>query len=231
MAPILARTKLGCDEPETIRPSLIQRAVGHTDLSKNACGGTVRPWIRARPDEPRIPSALALGVSILTRYQAIAPSSGLIWHGRDCQATTVRIAADLRKAKQALLDLKKMRDADAPPRLILNDHCQICEFCQRCHVQAVQEDNLSLLRGLSEKEIRGYSRKGILTVTQLAHTFRPRRQGKRARQGPARRYHALQAMALRDRRIYVFGTPDFPTPDQVSREVVHVPQIRRSALE
>ena len=38
--------------------------------------------------------------------------------------------------------------------------------------------NLSLLRGMSEKEIKKYNQKGILTVTQLAHTFRPRRKGK-----------------------------------------------------
>ena len=44
----------------------------------------------------------------------------------------------------------------------------------------MQEDNLSLLRGMGEKEVKGYARKGILTLTQLAHTFRPRRKGKRA---------------------------------------------------
>src|SRR5262249_13015595 len=73
--------------------------------------------------------------------------------------------------------------------------------------QAVKEDNLSLLRGIGEKEIRAYARKGVLTLTQLAHTFRPRRQGKRAVQKNRKRYHALQSLAIRDRRIYRFGTP------------------------
>ena len=86
------------------------------------------------------------------------------------------------------------------PRLLLNDHCPVCEFRQRCHDQAVREDNLSLLRGLGEKEVNGYARKGILTLTQLAHTFRPRRKGKRAKGRTNPRYHALQALAIRDKR-------------------------------
>ena len=100
--------------------------------------------------------------------------------------------------------------AESPPRLILNDHCQVCEFRQRCHDQAVKEDNISLLRGMGEKEIKGYARKGIFTVTQFAHTFRPRRRGRRAPPKENHRYHALQALAVRDKRVYVFGTPQLP---------------------
>jgi predicted RecB family nuclease len=153
---------------------------------------------------------LELLALFLPQYQTVAPSLGIIWHGKECKTTTVRLNPDPRKARQIVVDLKKMCGAEASPKLILNDHCQICEFRQRCHNQAVQEDNLSLLRGISEKEIKGYNRKGILTVTQLAHTFRPRRKGKRAKQETKRRYHALQALALRDKRIYVLGTPNLP---------------------
>ena len=59
-----------------------------------------------------------------------------------------------------------MCSAESPPKLMLNDHCQVCEFRQRCHAQAVKEDNLSLLRGLGEKEIITLGKKGIFTVTQ-----------------------------------------------------------------
>src|SRR6266498_6052434 len=104
---------------------------------------------------------------LLSRYQGMAPGWGIIWHGRDCKATRIKLNPDPRKVEQVLLDLKKMCSAEAPPNLLLNEHCQVCEFRQRCHDQAVQEDNHSLLRGISAKEIKGYSRKGILTVTQL----------------------------------------------------------------
>src|SRR5438034_11659659 len=109
-----------------------------------------------------------------------------------------------------LEDLRQMHNADALPRLILNDHCAVCEFRQRCHQQAVESDNISLLRGMKEKEVKASARKGILTVTQLAHTFRPRRKGKRAPPRPNRHSHALQALAVRDKKVYVLGTPTLP---------------------
>ena len=138
------------------------------------------------------------------------PASGIVWHGKECRTTRVRLSPDLRKTERLLREVKEMASAESPPRLILNDHCQVCEFRQRCHDQAVQEDNISLLRGMGEKEVKSFARKGILTVTQLAHTFRPRRRGKRAPPKSNRRYHALQALALRDKRVYVFGTPQIP---------------------
>jgi predicted RecB family nuclease len=69
---------------------------------------------------------------------------------------------------------------------------------------------LSLLRGLKEKELKRYRRKGLFTLTQLAHTFRPRRIGKRSNRPSSHRYHALQALALRDKRVYVLGAPEVP---------------------
>jgi len=60
---------------------------------------------------------------------------------------------------------------------------------------------------MGEEEVKKYARKGILTVTQLSHTFRPRRRGKSVARRSSHRYHALQALAIRDKKIYVFGTP------------------------
>ena len=70
---------------------------------------------------------------------------------------------------------------------------------------------MSLLRGLGEKEIKNYGRKGLFTLTQLAHTFRPRRKGKRSERGSKHRYHALQALAIRDKTIYLLGAPSVPS--------------------
>jgi predicted RecB family nuclease len=147
---------------------------------------------------------------LLSRMQGRTPGHGIVWRGEECRATKVRLSPDLRKAERLLRDVQQAREAE-PPRLILNDHCQVCEFRQRCHQQAVQEDNISLLRGMKETEIKGYSRKGILTLTQLAHTFRPRRRGKRVPRRTNHRYHALQALAVRDKRVYLFGTPELPS--------------------
>jgi predicted RecB family nuclease len=145
---------------------------------------------------------------LLSRLQGRAPASGIIWHGQECRATRVRLNPDPRKAERLLEEIRQMKATEAPPRLILNDHCHVCEFRQRCHQQAVLEDNISLLRGMKEKEVKAYARKGILTVTQLAHTFRPRRKGKRAPPRADRHSHALQALAIRDKKVYVFGMPN-----------------------
>ena len=146
---------------------------------------------------------------LLSRLQGRAPGTGIIWHGKECRASRVRLGMNPRKAERLLDEFRRMRTAETPPRLVLNNHCPVCEFRQRCHQQATQEDSISLLRGMKEKEVRAYARKGIFTVTQLAHTFRPRRKGKRALQ-KVRHSHPLQALAIRDRMTYVLGSPELP---------------------
>jgi predicted RecB family nuclease len=164
---------------------------------------------------------------LLSRLQGRAPGSGIIWHGKECRATQVRLNPDPRKADRLLAELRQMQRAESPPRLNLNNHCNVCEFHQRCHRQAMQEDNISLLRGMKEKEVKAYARKGILTVTQLAHTFRPRRKGKRAPPRAGRHSHALQALAVRDKKVYVFGIPQLPTsPVHVYLDVEGNPEER-----
>jgi predicted RecB family nuclease len=143
---------------------------------------------------------------LLSRIQGRMPGYGVVWHGEECRTTKVPLSPDTRMAERLLRDLKQVEDA-VPPRLVLNDHCQVCEFRGRCRQQAIREDNLSLLRGLGEKELSSYFRKGIFTLTQLAHTFRPRRKGKRVLRQTTHRYHALHALAIRDSRVYLFGTP------------------------
>lgn len=114
-------------------------------------------------------------------------------------------------AENLLKEAERVQRAEVPPKLLLNDHCRICTFRDRCRNQAIGEDNLSLLRGIGEKTIKRYARKGILTLTQLAHTFRPRRRGKRAKVPLNRRDHALHALAIRDKTIYVLGAPELQT--------------------
>ena len=66
-----------------------------------------------------------------------------------------------REAERLFRHVCETRES-GPPQLILNDHCQICEFRERCRAQAVQEDNLSLLRGLGEKEVKATTGRGFL---------------------------------------------------------------------
>jgi len=143
----------------------------------------------------------------LTKLQGKSPTIGVVWHGKECRNKRVRLTHDYREIARQMESVQRMVNESLSPKLILNNHCQICEFSQFCHDQALNEDTLSLLRGLKEKEVTRYARKGILTVTQLAHTFRPRRSGKRVPPRNNHHYYALQALAIRDKRVYIFGAP------------------------
>lgn len=148
---------------------------------------------------------------ILSGFQGRAPAFGVIWHGPECNPTRVKLNPDHRKAEQVLRGLRDLMTAGLPPRLVLNDHCPVCEFRQRCHAQAVQEDNITLLRGIGEKEVNRYGRKGISTVTQLSCLFRLRKRGKRVKTQQRPRSFALQALAVREKKVYILGTPAIPT--------------------
>jgi predicted RecB family nuclease len=85
--------------------------------------------------------------------------------------------ATLNEKISSLISEARMRiescGALSPPDPVLNRHCDQCEFKERCHKQATEKDDLSLLSGISDKERKKLHDKGIFTVTQLSHTFRP----------------------------------------------------------
>src|SRR5207237_8251223 len=116
---------------------------------------------------------LLLGVQalVLDKLQGRRPVTGLIIRGRD--GIQSRVKLPLARAEAILEEIRRVESA--PPRMVLNEHCQVCEFQARCHAQARKDDDLSLLRGISEKEIKNYHRRGIFTLTQLSCDFRPRR--------------------------------------------------------
>jgi predicted RecB family nuclease len=154
---------------------------------------------------------LAVMGRVLGAVQGKQPAAGLVVLGPECRRTKVNLTAKLnRRAGDILDELKRMRAGQNGPVLTLNDHCQECEFRNRCHAEATAKDDLSLLRVMSEAELRAHRSKGIFTVTQLSYTFRPRRKGKRAK-GEGQPHHAaLQALAIRDRKTYVLGKPEVP---------------------
>ena len=59
------------------------------------------------------------------------------------------------------------------------------------------------------------SRKGIFTVTQLSHTFRPRRRPKKLRDKREKYHHSLKALAIREKKLHIVGSPELIGPDGV----------------
>jgi predicted RecB family nuclease len=114
-----------------------------------------------------------------------------------------------KEAASTLLDLEAMVTTPAAPKQFLNAHCNVCDFRDRCRTEATEREHLSLLPGLRPKEIEAWNERGIFTVTQLAHTFRPKTMG-RSSHNPKRHSQQLQAMAIRDKTTYVRKRPDMP---------------------
>ena len=128
----------------------------------------------------------------------------------DSPSGRTRLATDTR---QILDRLRRQIESSTAPPIILNAHCPACEFCQRCRAEAIGKDDLSLLRGMSEKEILAQRQHGITTVAQFAGTFRPKSVGMKTNKPLKRHLHALQALAVRDKKVYVVRTPEFrPRP-------------------
>jgi predicted RecB family nuclease len=164
---------------------------------------------RAPKREPRF--LLELYGLLLTNIQGRMPAYGELWLGNGTGTTRYHLSPDVRKAERLVRELKQLLSAEAAPKLTLNDHCWVCEYQQPCNAKAVETDDISLLRGIGDKEIRKLNRKGIFTISQLSCIFRLRKRGKRVRRQQQPHYFALQAAAIRDKKIYVLRPPPLPT--------------------
>ena len=137
-----------------------------------------------------------------------AVSLGKIIHGDDHATLKVKTPALAGEVRKRLGKITALLASPAPPDLVLNRHCAECEFQARCRKLAVEKDDLSLLAGMSAKERQKLRSKGIFTVTQLSYTFRPRRRPKRQRDKREKYHHALKALAIREQKIHIVGSPE-----------------------
>jgi len=197
------------EEALSIRLDALKKADGPSKLG----GHHYLPVLHVHGDKVgrREKIMLAMLGLALDGVQGLRPAVGLVARGPEGRLGKVRLDAKLyRQAGQVLDELKRLQAGGEPPRLMLNRHCQVCEFRHRCREEAVRADDISLLGGVGEKEVKQYNRKGIFTLTQLSCTFRPRKKGKRVKKVGYLRYPALQALAIRERKVHVYGTPDIP---------------------
>ncbi len=133
---------------------------------------------------------------------------GKIIHGDDHAILKVKTSALTGEVRKRLEKIAALLSSPTSPDVILNRHCGECEFKDRCRKIAVEKDDLSLLASMSEKERKKLRSKGIFTVTQLSYTFRPRRRPKRQRDKREKYHHALKALAIREKKIHIVGSPE-----------------------
>jgi predicted RecB family nuclease len=152
---------------------------------------------------------LSFAGHVLERLQHTLPAAGRII-GMDGKSHTVKLGASAKALRPILEPLHAWitLDSPKPPPIVLNKHCPLCPFQRLCQAQAEQEDNLSLLDGVTARVMRQYERKGIFTVKQLSYLFKPRKPKKRSRKPPPVTHKVeLQALAIREKKIYLQELP------------------------
>src|SRR5260370_36469378 len=132
-----------------------------------------------------------------------------IIQGKDHATLKVKIPSLEGQVRETIEKVIALLSCESPPDLILNRHCQECEFRDRCRHKAVEKDDLTLLAGMAKQERKELNQKGIFTVTQLSYTFRPRRRPKHLKDKREKYHHSLKSLALREKKIYVVGDLSF----------------------
>jgi predicted RecB family nuclease len=133
---------------------------------------------------------------------------GKIIHGDKHAVLKVRTDTLHAQVRELVAQMALLLSSDSSPALALNQHCTECEFQANCMRKAIENDDLSLLPGVSEKERKKLNSKGISTVTHLSYTFRPRRKSKRSYRNGEKYQHSLKALAIRQRKIHVVGSSE-----------------------
>ena len=151
---------------------------------------------------------LAYDAHVLSKALGSPVRLGKIIHGDEFGTTKVNLSALAGEVGKLIDEVTALLATNKPPDLALNRHCAECEFQSRCLQELTEQDDLSLLARMTDKERKKYRSKGLFTVTQLSYTFRPRRRSKTFRDGPEKYHHALKALAIREKKIHLVGTPE-----------------------
>lgn len=153
---------------------------------------------------PRKVKIVITGIAhALSKIQGVPITFGEIIYGQKFKSTKIKIEVYLKEF-QKVVDI--LKGSDKFP-FHLNSHCSICEYRKTCREKAVKEDHLSLLKGITRERIKELNNKGIFSINQLSFTFRPKRKQPEGKVKKRNRSVELQALAIREKKIFVYDTP------------------------
>ena len=167
---------------------------------------------------------LAFAGYVLGLLQPQKPDTGVIICANE-QSHRIPLREHYAKIAAILTSIRaNIAPSAQPPPVFLIDHCACCQFRTDCLEIAEKEDSLSLLSRMTSKTASAYHKKGLFTVNQLSHTFRPRRSRK-PRASPVIHFKfELQALAIRTGQIYIQHLPDLPKrPIELFMDIEGVP--------
>jgi predicted RecB family nuclease len=130
-------------------------------------------------------------------------------YGAELKSLKYSIRGFVNEALRLLKELSSEHVLEEP-MLYKKNHCKICEFRNICHKKLVENDSLGLLSRMDDAEITRQNKRGIFTVNQLSYTFKPRKRSKRFLSKHAPYSFSLQALAIREQKVYVFETIKIP---------------------
>jgi len=204
-SPLILNTVLS-SPPYSCRVVALQRVAGQSSL-----GGFHYTPILFHEDEALTSHdklRLAFAANILGRIQGHTPSVGHIVLGTSCSLKKVSLKTLSQETEDVASELLCYSSKTSEPRQLLNSHCHICIYHDRCVTDARRIDHLSQLQRISATEIDRFNSKGIFTVNQLSYTFRPRKRPKRQGEREYIPYHhSLKALAIREQRTHVLQRP------------------------
>ncbi len=197
---VALRAKLPKEVPQAVDALVHEDVTTHPHalerIGRTALVAPIRFFSRARISD--IDKAkLGLDGLVIGNLYGKTPTHGVAVVGPDFRWTRLTLPPLVRRARKAVDSIRALA-SDEAPRLILNKHCGTCAFRDGCRQRAVEVDDLSLFSGLSSGELASAHKKGIFTITQFSHTFRPNRRRKRIRHE-----WALQALSIREKRTHV----------------------------
>jgi len=125
---------------------------------------------------------------------------GRIVFGRNLKTTKFTLSK-ISASNQDLIEIKRLAN-NKEIRPIFNRYCQVCKYAEKCREEMIERDDLSLLKRMSDKEVKKLHKKGIRTITQLSYNFKPRRRRKTT-QNRGRYLYELKALSIRENKTYV----------------------------
>ena len=123
------------------------------------------------------------------------------------QTSCVRLRLNSKKAQTLFTETFDTINSNNPPAFYKNAHCPECKFHDTCYQKLKERDCISLLSGMSSKVILKFHKKGIYSIAQLSHLFRPRRR-RRHPQVSTNYLWELKALAITEQKTFVLYPPD-----------------------
>ncbi len=151
---------------------------------------------------------LAILLIILKRNNIGNIDDGIIIYGKHQRQSKILLNQYHNEALKVFADLTNALNGNEGILPNLNKHCAICQYQAFCLKIMQEKDSLSLLRGLSPKQISKLNNKGIFTIHQFSYTFKPKK--KKNNPKPVRLEYALKALALREKKTYIIEIPHLP---------------------